>query len=136
MKRLIALALVSVLAAFATVAAAQTATSFTGKWQGTFTMQRPDGTEGNPNQVAFDLTQKGKALAGTAGPPEQQWPIEKGVVDGGKATFEVQQPNGPLFKFTLAVVKGRLEGEMTGEREGVVRGRAKVEAAKATPAKQ
>jgi hypothetical protein len=117
MKRLIALALV--LAAFATAAAAQTATGFTGKWQGTFTMQRPDGTEGNPNQVAFDL----------------QWPIDKGAVEGGKASFEVQQPNGPLFKFTLAVVKGRLEGEMTGEREGVVRGRAKVEAAKAAPAK-
>jgi hypothetical protein len=133
MKRLIALALV--LAAFATAAAAQTATGFTGKWQGTFTMQRPDGTEGNPNQVAFDLTQKGKALTGTAGPPEQQWPIDKGAVEGGKASFEVQQPNGPLFKFTLAVVKGRLEGEMTGEREGVVRGRAKVEAAKAAPAK-
>jgi hypothetical protein len=98
-------------------------------------MQRPDGTEGNPNQVAFDLTQKGKALTGTAGPPEQQWPIDKGAVEGGKASFEVQQPNGPLFKFTLAVVKGRLEGEMTGEREGVVRGRAKVEAAKAAPAK-
>jgi hypothetical protein len=133
MKRHIALALV--IAAFTAAASAQTVTSFTGKWQGTFTLQRPDGTEGNPSQVAFDLTQKGKALTGTAGPPDQQWPIDKGAVDGGKATFEVQQPNGPLFKFTLAIVKGRLEGDMTGEREGVVRGRARVEAAKVAPAK-
>jgi hypothetical protein len=43
----------------------------------------------------------------------------------------VQQPNGPLFKFTLAIVKDRLQGEMTGERDGAVRGRAKVDAARA-----
>jgi hypothetical protein len=133
MKRLLAFALV--LAALAPALSAQTATSFTGRWQGTFTLQRPDGMPADPNPVVFNLTQKGKALTGTAGPTDQQWPIDKGVVDAGKATFEVQQPNGPLFKFILAVVKGRLEGDMTGEREGVVRGRAKVEAAKVAPAK-
>jgi hypothetical protein len=37
---------------------------------------------------------------------------------------------GPLYKFTLAIVDGRLQGEMTGERDGVVRGRATVDAAK------
>ena len=112
-------------------AAAQPAGSFTGKWEGTFVMQRPDGTEGPPNNVVFNLTQAGKALTGTSGPPEQQWPVEKGVVDAGKATFQVQQPNGPLFKFTLTIVKGRLAGEMAGEADGVVRGKAKVDAGKA-----
>lgn len=129
MKRLIALAIV--LGALAPPVAAQTSAVFTGKWEGTFTMQRPDGTEGDPRPVVFNLTQKGKTLAGTAGPGDQQWKVEKGAVAAGKATFEVQQPDGPLFKFTLAIVKGRLQGEMTGEREGVVRGRAKVDAAKA-----
>ena len=134
MKRLIALALV--LFTFAPAVAAQTSSpSFTGKWEGTFKLQRPDGTEGNPNQVVFDLTQKGKALTGTAGPPDQQLKIEKGAVNAGKATFEVQQPNGPLFKFTLTIVKGRLQGDMTGEREGVVR-QAKVDAAKAAAPKK
>jgi hypothetical protein len=134
MKRLLAFALV--LAAFAPAVAAQTAGSFTGKWEGTFTMQRPDGTDGPPRPVAFNLTQKGKALSGTAGPPDKQWTIEKGAVNAGKATLEVQQPDGPLFKFTLSIVKGRLQGEMTGESDGVVRGRAKVDAAKAAkPAK-
>jgi hypothetical protein len=115
--------------------AAQTAASFTGKWEGTFTLQRPDGTEGDPDPVVFNLTQKGKVLTGTAGPGEQQWSVDKGAVNAGKATFEVQQPNGPLFKFSLTIVKGRLQGEMVGERDGVVRGRAKVDAAKAAKPK-
>jgi hypothetical protein len=133
MKRLLAFALA--LAALAPAVAAQTSASFTGRWEGTFTMQRPDGTEGNSNPVVFSLTQKGKALTGTAGPADRQWNIEKGAVAAGKATFEVQQPDGPLFKFTLTIVKGRLQGDMTGERDGVVRGRAKVDAARAAKAK-
>jgi hypothetical protein len=48
---------------------------------------------------------------------------------------DLQQPNGPLFKFTLSIVKGRLQGDMAGERDGVVRGHAKVDAAKAEKAK-
>jgi hypothetical protein len=129
MKKLIVFALL--LAALAPAVAAQTAASFTGKWEGTFKMQRPDGTEGDPQPVVFNLTQKGKALTGTAGPPDKQWKIEKGAVAAGKASFEVQQPNGPLFKFTVTVVKGHLQGDMAGERDGVVRGHAKVDAAKA-----
>lgn len=124
-----------VLLALAPAAAAQTAAAFTGKWEGTFTMQRPDGTEGDPRPVAFNLTQKGKVLTGTGGPPDKQWTVEKGAVNAGKATFEVQQPDGPLFKFTLTIVKGRLQGDMAGERDGVVRGHAKVDAAKAANAK-
>jgi hypothetical protein len=131
-KHLVAIALVCVaLGALIPSLAAQGATSFTGKWEGTFTMQRPDGTEGNSNNVVFNLTHKGKVLTGTAGPADRQWTIDKGAVNAGKATFEVQQPDGPLFKFTLTIAKGRLQGEMAGERDGVVRGRAKVDAARA-----
>jgi len=128
-KKLVLVAIA--LFAFAFPVVAQTPASFTGKWEGTFKMQRPDGTEGDPRPVAFDLTQKGKMLTGTAGPPDRQWKVEKGAVNDGKATFEVQQPDGPLFKFTLTIVKDRLQGDMAGEREGVVRGHAKVDAAKA-----
>ena len=138
-KNLVVVALI-VAAFIPSMAAAQAAGSFNGKWEGTFKMQRPDGTEGNPSKVEFNLTQKGKVITGTAGPGgDKVWPIEKGVVDAGKASFQVQQPDGPLFKFTLTVVKGHLQGEMAGERDGVVRGHAKVDAAKAakpaTPAK-
>lgn len=128
MKTLAAFALV--LAALAPGVAAQTAASFTGKWEGTFTPLRPDGTEGDSNPVVLNLTQKGVEISGTVGPAQQQSKIEKGVVNADTATFEVQQPNGPLFKFTLKILKERLQGEMTGERDGVVRGRVKVDAAK------
>ena len=63
MKKLLALALV--FTALAPAVAAQTAASFTGKWEGTFTRQRPDGTE-QSQAIVFDLTQKDKALTGTA----------------------------------------------------------------------
>lgn len=129
MKRLVVSAIV--LLALAPAVAAQAAATFTGKWEGTFKMRRDDGTEGDPRPVVFNLTQKGKVLTGTAGPADKQWKVEKGAVNAGKAAFEVQQPDGPLFKFTLTIVKGSLQGEMAGERDGVVRGRAKVEAAKA-----
>ena len=132
MKKLFVFALV--LAAFVPVLAAQTSASFTAKWEGTFTLQNPDGTAGNSNKVLFNLTQKGKVLTGTGGPTTQQMPVTKGVVNAGKATFEIQEPNGPLFKFTLSIVKGRLQGDMTGEQGGVVRGKAKVDAEK-VPAK-
>ena len=127
-KTLIAVALA--LVAFVPLLSAQSAGSFTGKWEGTFKAVRPDGTEGNPNNVVFNLTQKGKVLTGTAGPPDKQWDIAKGGVNAGKATFEVQQPDGPLYTFTLSIVKGRLQGDMVGERNGETR-RAKVDAAKA-----
>jgi hypothetical protein len=128
MKRLLAFALV--LAVLAPSLAAQAADAFTGTWEGTFTRQRPDGVE-NSQPVVFNLTQKGTVLTGTGGPAEQQWTIEKGEVNAGKATFQIQQPNGPLFKFTLTIVTERLQGEMTAERDGAVLGTAKVDAAKA-----
>ena len=127
------IAVAVILAVLAPAASAQTSTSFTGKWEGTYTLQRPDGTPADPRPILFDMTQKGKEITGTAGPADEQTKIEKGVVADGKATFQVQT-DGPLFKFSLTIVKGRLQGEMTGERDGVVRGTAKVDAARAAPA--
>ena len=135
MKRrlaLIALILVALVPGLAAQKAApKAAAGFTGKWEGTFTREGPDGTPGNAQPVVFNLTQKGKVLTGTGGPADKQWTIEKGTVNAGKATFELQQPDGPLFKFVLTIVKDRLQGDMTGERDGVVRGKAKVDAGRA-----
>lgn len=114
MKTLAAIALLLL-----TMAPAQAQTkTLTGKWDGTFTRTAPDGrTQSIP--FMFSLTQKDKVLTGTVGPDaDRQWTIEKGVVDGAKVTFQVQQPDGPLRKFTLALVDDRLRGEMLAELNG------------------
>jgi hypothetical protein len=116
MKTLLAIAALLLTTAPAS-AHAQT-TNLTGKWTGTLTRTAPDGRTQSIDFI-FDLSQKGKVLTGTAGPnAERQWPIEKGTVDGGKITFRVQQPDGPLRTFTLKLVKDRLQGEMLAELDG------------------
>ena len=111
------LALTAVLLTMAPAPAQET--SVTGKWTGTLTRTAPDGRTQSIDFM-FDLTQKGKVLTGTAGPnAERQWEIQKGgVADGGKVTFRVQQPDGPLRTFTLTLVKDRLQGEMLAELKG------------------
>jgi hypothetical protein len=133
MKKLATVAALVLAAAFAApVAHAQAPAGFSGKWEGTFTRE---GSTGNPGPVVFNITQKGNVITGTAGPADQQFPIGKGgVVKAGKAVFDVQQTNGPLFKFTLAVVKGHLTGDMIATRpDGSVGGKATVDAVKAKP---
>ena len=111
MKTLAALAILL----FTGAAAHAQTTNLTGKWEGTLTRTAPDGrTQSIP--FLFDLTQKGKVLTGTTGPTaERQWAIQKGSVEGTKATFQAQQPDGPLRTFTLTLDKGRLQGEMLAE---------------------
>ena len=128
MKKLFATLII--FAALVPALAAQAA-NFTGKWEGTFIPQRPDGTEGSPRNVVLNLTQSGKQLTGTAGPPDQQWKIEKAVLADGQASFEVQQPNGAVLKFKVNIAKDGLQGDMSLERDGELRGRAKVTAARA-----
>ena len=113
MKTLAALAILVM-----TAAPAQAQTSLTGKWDGTMTRTAPDGRTQSIDFM-FDVTQKGKVLTGTVGPnAERQWPIEKGVVNGAKVSFQVQQPEGPLRTFTLTLVDGRLKGDMLAELNG------------------
>ena len=100
------------------MAPAQAQPDFTGAWAGTMTRTAPDGRTQSIN-FELNLTHKGKAVTGTVGPnAERQWPIEKGVVDGTKVSFQVQQPDGPLRTFTLALVKDRLQGDMLAEMNG------------------
>ena len=128
-------AIALVLAVFAPASAyAQASTPFTGKWEGTFTLKNPDGTERPPRPIIFNLTQKGKELSGTAGPPDQQEKVV-GTVAGSKATFDVIMPQGPPFKFVLTIAKGRLQGDMSRDDDGTLR-QAKVDAAKAAPEKK
>jgi len=118
MKTLAALAVLLLTIAPAHAQTTKQTPNLTGKWTGTLTRTAPDGRSQSIDFM-FDLTQKGKVLTGTAGPnAERQWTIDKGTLDGGKIKFQVQQPDGPLRTFTLALVKDRLQGEMLAELSG------------------
>jgi len=119
MKKLATILFVFVALALVPAVTAAQATDLTGTWNAKFTMTRPDGTQQSIT-FAFHFTQKGKVLSGTIGPaPERQWKVEKGVVDGAKVTFVVQQPEGPTLRsFTLTHAKGHLTGTMKLERGG------------------
>jgi hypothetical protein len=102
--------LVLLLLALVPAAAATQGANLTGQWNATFTRSLPDG-KSQSITFTFHFIHKGKTLTGTVGPsPERQWKVEKGVVDGGKVTFQVQQPDGPLRSFNLKLVKDRLQG--------------------------
>ena len=108
MKILAAIALVTL--AFVPAATATQATDLTGNWNAKFTRTAPDG-QTQSITFTFHFKQKGKVLEGTIGPePARQWKVEKGVVDGAKVSFQVQQPDGPLRSFALTHAKGRLQG--------------------------
>lgn len=116
MKTLAAIVLVTLALVPAGIAAQ--ATDLTGNWNATFTRVTPAGGTQSIT-FTFHFTQKGKELTGTIGPePARQWKVEKGVVDGAKVTFQVQQPEGPLRSFTLTHAKDRLEGLQTLEYQG------------------
>ena len=111
-------ALAFALVALASAGISAQATDLTGNWNATFTRTAPNG-QTQSITFTFHLTQKAKVLTGTIGPDaERQWQIEKGVVDGPKVTFQVQQPDGPLRSFTLTHAKGRLQGTQKLEFNG------------------
>ena len=107
-----------ILLAFVSAGIAAQENDVTGNWAAVFTRTLPDGGTQSIT-FTFHLTQKGKVLTGTVGPePARQWPVEKGVVDADKVTFQVQQPNGPLRSFMLTHAKGRLKGNQKLEFNG------------------
>ena len=105
------------------------AEDFTGKWTGSFTTTRDDGTE-RAQGIVLDLKQKGAELTGTAGPTEErQWPL-KGKVDANKVTFDLESTEGSI-KFTLVFAEGHLKGDAVSEQGGQTR-KAKIDAQRKT----
>jgi hypothetical protein len=74
------------IAAFVLVTISALATDLTGNWSGSF---KVDGGDHNVPQC-FTLRQQGKSLSGSGGPDaSEQYPIEKGSVEGNQITFQV-----------------------------------------------
>lgn len=88
----------------------------TGKWDGAFIISM-NGQQ-QDDVAHMELTQKDKVITGTVGPSlDRQWPIIAGKVDGAKVTLEVQG-DGPIIKFTLTLVEGRLKGDALADMNG------------------
>jgi len=88
------------------------AADISGKWFGSLTLPGPGG-ESQHGTAYVIFQQKGTELTGTGGADaSQQWPIQKGSIQGDKITFQVQQPDGPLYKVECTLVGDRILGEI------------------------
>lgn len=102
-----------------TLAAGQ-AVDVKGKWDGTITAQRPDGTR-NEDTALLILDQKSTTVTGTVGGSEtDQHPISSGTIEGNKITLLARNAeNGREYKLELTVDGDEMKGTLTsGERVG------------------
>jgi hypothetical protein len=104
-----------VLAALVGVAMADV--DVTGKWSGSFNPIDPNG-ETKESTALLVLKQSGTDITGTAGPNEdEQFPIQKGKIEGDKITLEVDH-DGHTLKLDLKVASDRITGEAHMSKEG------------------
>ena len=102
---------------FVAVAAIADDVNVAGKWSGKFLMDNGDGMVHDSTAVLI-LKQEGGAITGTLGPTEdEQFPIQKGKVEGDKITLEVQT-DGPLVKFDLVLSGDHLKGDAHASADG------------------
>ena len=101
----------------AVFARATTEQDVTGKWSGSFAPVGPNG-DSKESTAFLVLKQNGTEITGTAGPNEgEQFPIEKGKIEGNKITLEVNHEDH-ILKFALVLADERIKGEATMSSEG------------------
>ncbi len=89
-----------------------------GVWHGSFTPERPDGTQEKEHSAYLALKQDGVKLTGRIGPNEEKnFELTKGMVDGDSVTFEVFA-DGMQMKVSMKLKDGKLEGVVQAEKEG------------------
>lgn len=93
-----------------------------GKWDGTVTSTRDDGTKAE-DTVLFVLDQKEAAITGTIGGSEtDQHPITSGTIDGSKVTIVAKHSeNGREYRLELTLDDDQLKGTVaSGTRTGQI----------------
>lgn len=89
-----------------------------GKWDGTITSQREDGSTSDDTALLI-LDQKGTVITGTVGGSEtDQHPITKGTIDGNKVSlFARHSENGREYTIELTLANDEMKGTvLSGER--------------------
>jgi hypothetical protein len=80
----------------------------TGKWSGSF---KADGADHDVPQL-FVLKQDGNKLTGSGGPNQsEQYPIEKGKVEGDRVRFEITTGEWK-FTYDLKATDARMAGDL------------------------
>jgi hypothetical protein len=95
----------------------------TGKWEGTLTASRPDGTT-RDDTVLLILTQKDGTITGSVGGSDtDQHPITAGTIEGDKVVIAARHAeNGREYRLELKLQSEELNGTVTsGEMRGEVR---------------
>jgi len=94
-----------------------TAADVNVKWSGSFNITGPDG-EVKEDTAFLVLKQNGAELTGTVGPrEEEQFPIEKGKIEGDKITLEASA-KGSVIKFELVLAGDHIKGDANGTHDG------------------
>ena len=95
-----------------------TAADVKGKWDGTVTAQRPDGTL-NSDAALLILDQKDTAITGSIGGNESdQHPITSGTIEGNKVVIVAKHSeNGREYKLELSLEGEEMKGTvLAGDR--------------------
>lgn len=90
-----------------------------GKWDGTITAQREDGST-HQDTALLILDQKDSAVTGTVGGNEDdQHPITSGTIDGNKLTILARhKENGREYRLELTVDADDMKGTLSsGQRQ-------------------
>lgn len=97
-----------------------------GKWSGTVDLKQ-DG-EAHTIPVIMVLKQEGSKVTGTAGPEEEQHPIQKGSVDGDTITLEVDSGDALYYlelKLDGDAMSGNVKQGADGEKMKIAMKRVK-----------
>ena len=95
----------------------------TGKWEGSLTATREDGSK-HDDTVLLILTQKDNTITGTVGGAENdQHPISTGTIDGDKVVLvATHATNGREYRLELKLENEELNGTVTaGQMRAEVR---------------
>jgi len=94
---------------------ALSATDLTGKWSGTVDLKQDGEVQTIP--VIMVVKQDGDKITGTAGPEDEQHPIQNGKVDGNKLTMEVDSGEA-LYYLELDVDGDKITGKVKQGADG------------------
>jgi len=109
--------------------AAAPQTNVSGKWEGTISGQRPDGTTSSDAALII-LEQKDKTITGSVGRDDaDRHPIVKGSIEGNKILLTARNTrNDREYQLELTVDNDQLKGTIVmGDRTGQVEAKKRKE---------